>query len=94
MIYSAKVTTKGQVTIPVYLRKKVSIKPGQRLTFSLNKKGNVEIIRPINIEDLQRQNQELLRKRGFTPEKLRKMAEEYRSGDGITAHVLEKYGKK
>lgn len=94
MIYSAKVTSKGQVTIPVRLRKQLSIKSGQRLAFSLNKKGNAEITRPIDITDLQRQNQELLRKKGFTPEKLRKMAKEYRSGDGITAHVLEKYGKK
>jgi AbrB family looped-hinge helix DNA binding protein len=94
MTYSSKVTTKGQVTIPVHLRKKLSIKPGQRLTFSLNKNGNAEIIRPVNIEELQRQNQILLRKRGFTTQKLRRMAEEYKSGDGITAHVLEKYGKK
>ncbi len=93
MTYSSKITTKGQVTIPVQLRRRLNIKSGQRITFALNKKGNAEIMQQVDVHELRRQTQVHLNKMGFTPEKLHKMAENYRNGDGITLHVKEKYGR-
>lgn len=37
--YSSTLTTKGQATIPVFLRKKWGIKPGEKLIFSESDQG-------------------------------------------------------
>lgn len=44
---SSSVTTKGQVTIPVELRNKLGIKPGDRVSF-VEAEGKVEILRQEN----------------------------------------------
>lgn len=41
---SAKVTSKGQITLPAKLRQELGIKPGDRLDFTRNAKGKVEVI--------------------------------------------------
>ena len=94
MTYFSSVTSKGTITVPAKVRKQLGIKPGMMVTIEVNKKGNAEIMRPLDINELRKKNQEHFKKMGFTPEKLRKMAEGYQNGDGWTAHVLEKYGKK
>lgn len=38
MIQTSVVTQKGQVTIPYFIRKKLAIEPGTRITFHLDKK--------------------------------------------------------
>lgn len=38
-IYSSTLTSKGQATIPVSIRKKLDIKPGERLLFEENERG-------------------------------------------------------
>jgi len=93
MTYFSSVTSKGTITVPAKVRKQLGIKPGMMVTIEVNKKGNAEIMRPVDIEDLRKRTAEHLRKMGFTPKKLREMAENYQNGDGITAHVLEKYGR-
>ncbi|WP_375474630.1 AbrB/MazE/SpoVT family DNA-binding domain-containing protein [uncultured Jatrophihabitans sp.] len=40
---SAKVTSKGQVTIPVDVRRKLGLQPGSRLTFEPTDDGGYEI---------------------------------------------------
>jgi antitoxin PrlF len=43
-IASAKVTSKGQITLPATLRERLGIKPGDRLDFEQGKDGRVEIV--------------------------------------------------
>lgn len=94
MTYLTKVTSKGQITLPAQVRKKLDIVSGQRVKISYDHSGKAVVEPLVDFKDLARKTQEHLKKMGFTPEKLREMAENYQSGDGISAHVLEKYGKK
>lgn len=50
-VYSSTVTAKGQATIPVSLRKKLGIKPGQKIFFE-ERNGDILLQRPINISEL------------------------------------------
>jgi|AntRauTorcE11898_2_1112593.scaffolds.fasta_scaffold79622_1 AbrB family looped-hinge helix DNA binding protein len=40
----ATITSKGQVTIPKKIREKLGLKPGDKLNFKVNEKGNLEVI--------------------------------------------------
>jgi len=52
-IASAKVTSKGQITLPAKLREQLGIKPGDRLDFERNRDGKVELVaRTERFEDL------------------------------------------
>ena len=42
---SAKITSKGQITIPIEVRVKLGIKPGDRVLFLENEKGEV-VLKP------------------------------------------------
>ena len=37
--YSSTVTSKGQATIPIHIRRKLGIKPGEKLLFEENEQG-------------------------------------------------------
>jgi len=41
------ITTKGQVTIPVYFRELLKIKSGQKIEFAANKKANELMLKPV-----------------------------------------------
>ena len=41
---SAKVTSKGQITLPAKLRERLGVKPGDRIDFVQNDTGRVEVI--------------------------------------------------
>ena len=41
---SAKITAKGQITLPKKLRNELGLKPGDRIDFNKNAKGNYEIV--------------------------------------------------
>jgi antitoxin PrlF len=41
---SAKVTSKGQVTLPAKLRQRLGIRPGDRIDFVEAETGNIEIV--------------------------------------------------
>lgn len=43
MTVSAKITSKGQVTLPASLRKELGLKPGDRVDFVPNAKGGYEL---------------------------------------------------
>jgi AbrB family looped-hinge helix DNA binding protein len=90
----ATITSKGTVSVPAKIRKELGVKPGMRVQFRMNERtGNVEIVRPVDIEDLQRRTREHLQAY-FTPEQLKEMAKNYQSGDGFATYVKEKYGCK
>ena len=52
---SAKVTSKGQVTIPKQIRDLLNLESGDKLIFNINKNGTVELINKencdINVKD-------------------------------------------
>jgi antitoxin PrlF len=52
-IASAKLTSKGQITIPAKLRAELGLKPGDRLDFERNRNGKIELVgRGETFEDL------------------------------------------
>lgn len=44
-MYTTSITQKGQVTIPVHIRRKLALKTGQKVAFE--EKGNDVVIKPI-----------------------------------------------
>ena len=94
MTYYSTVTSKGQVTLPAKIRRDMNLKAGQKVSITLGDTGRVNIDVPASVDDVRARLQANLKKQGFTPERLRKIAEEYRSGDGFTTYVEEKYGSK
>jgi antitoxin PrlF len=44
MTVSAKITSKGQITLPASLRKELGLKPGDRVDFERNKDGRIELV--------------------------------------------------
>lgn len=92
MTYYSTVTSKGQITLPASMREKMRLKAGQRVSITQSSTGQVNIDAPPSIDDIRKQLQTNLKKQGFTPNKLRTIAEEYKSGDGFANYVEEKYG--
>ncbi len=93
MTFYSTVTSKGQITLPAKIRDKMNLKAGARVSITQGINGQVNIQIPPTIDDIRAQLQVDLKKKGFTPTKLRKIAEEYKSGDGLAAYVEDKYGK-
>jgi AbrB family looped-hinge helix DNA binding protein len=48
-LYSAKVTSKGQITIPKGLRDELELKPGSTVTFETNGDGSVKMASPLQV---------------------------------------------
>ena len=46
-MHASKITTKGQVTIPLKFRKLLGVRPGDKIVFDVNENGKV-LIRKIN----------------------------------------------
>jgi antitoxin PrlF len=42
-VFSAKITSKGQITLPSKLRAELGLKPGDRVDFERNQDGKVEL---------------------------------------------------
>ncbi len=51
MEYTAKITKKGQITIPAAIRHIKNWKDGSRLIFKINSNNNVEIHKEVNLYD-------------------------------------------
>ena len=92
MTYYSTVTSKGQITLPAKVRKDMNLMAGQKVSITLGDQGQVNISIPASLDEVRAKLQANLKEQGFTPARLRKMAEEYKSGDGLTTHVKEKYG--
>lgn len=91
MSYFTTITSKGQITLPAEVRRKLHISAGQRLKISL-RDNEVVVEPPEDLMVVREQTQAYLKSKGFTSKKLRQMAEDYQNGDGMTAYVKEKYG--
>lgn len=96
MTYTATISSKGQITLPASIRRSLNVRAGDRL--KVVKRGNsIAITADTYNEELAALRIKLqahLKKQGFTPEKLRQIAENYQNGDGFASHVIEKYGIK
>ncbi|MDD9909878.1 MAG: AbrB/MazE/SpoVT family DNA-binding domain-containing protein [Ahrensia sp.] len=44
MTYQAKLTSKGQITLPAALRKELGLKTGDRIDFRRTEQGNFEVV--------------------------------------------------
>jgi len=44
MSISAKLTSKGQITLPIELRRALGVKPGDRISFRKTDQGNYELV--------------------------------------------------
>ena len=58
MSYSTTLTSKGQVTIPVEIRRKLGLKPGERVLFNIGKNSQVVIEKSDWLAGLRRIQQE------------------------------------
>lgn len=67
MTYYSSVTSKGQLTLPAEIRKKLNIKPGQRVEVRLGPGGNAEVVKPVDIEDLRKRTAAHLKKHNIKP---------------------------
>lgn len=46
-LLSGKLTSKGQLTIPIELRRQLNIEEGDRLEFILDDSGNISSVKPV-----------------------------------------------
>ena len=91
MTYSTTLTSKGQMTLPVAFRKKLGLKPGERVLVEM--RGNEVIILKNNwlenLQKIQKENQSYLKKRGIkslTDEELDKAID-----DAAEKAAIERY---
>lgn len=49
-----RVTTKGQVTIPIEIRKRLNLKPGMEVAFIIDDEGNVTLVKKEERDDKSR----------------------------------------
>lgn len=80
-MYTTKITSQGTISIPSALRKKYNLNPGETVTITDN--GQISIVKNIDFATLRAENAKYLPLLPII----------YKSGDGFTAHVLEKYTK-
>jgi bifunctional DNA-binding transcriptional regulator/antitoxin component of YhaV-PrlF toxin-antitoxin module len=84
MTYQTIITSKGTTTIPVAVRKSLGLKPGMRVSFVQDVvSGKFELQRAHTIEEIRAINRAALKAT---------LMREYKSGDGFTEFVTEKYG--
>jgi AbrB family looped-hinge helix DNA binding protein len=80
----AKVTSKGQITIPKEIREKLHLNPGDKLLFEETEQGEVKISSPKkSIKELRG----ILHRPGQKPKTVEEMNE------GITEYLKEKHKK-
>jgi AbrB family looped-hinge helix DNA binding protein len=85
MTYST-VTSKGQITLPAYLRKLLRITPGKRVAIEQTKDEKIIISIPTGLKEWQKKAQEQMKK-------TKTFGKEFQNGDGLKAHVEAKHGK-
>lgn len=80
-MYQTKITSQGTISLPAALRQKYGLKAGEVVTIEDN--GKITIVKNTDFETLRNQNSKYLK-----PEQA-----DYKSGDGLAAHVNNRYGK-
>ncbi|MBI5470488.1 AbrB/MazE/SpoVT family DNA-binding domain-containing protein [Candidatus Kaiserbacteria bacterium] len=74
-------TSQGTLTLPIEVRRRHKLHPGDILT--IDDTDGIRIVKNISFAELRKKNQvDAGKLRGYT------------QGDGMLAHVIEKYGKK
>lgn len=81
---TTKVTTQGTISLPISLRRKFGVKPGDTLTVS-ERAGEIIISKSLDLDAIHAISKKYLKNYNL---------KDYKNGDGWTAHVTEKYGKK
>jgi AbrB family looped-hinge helix DNA binding protein len=74
-------TEKGQITLPVEMRRALSLEPGKKLNIALRGE-QISISKPVDIAEVRRELQEQMARRGTEKQTVE-------SGDGWTANVRE-----
>jgi AbrB family looped-hinge helix DNA binding protein len=85
MVKYTTMTEKGQITLPVEMRRALKLEPGRKLNIVLQDE-KLLISKPVDIGEVRRELQEQTALRGTEKAAVR-------SGDGWTAHVREKHGR-
>lgn len=80
----AKVTSKGQITIPKKIREKLGLKPGDKVNFVVDSDGNIKI---------QPQNIPIEKLRGILHRPGQKTISLEEMEQGITEYLKKKYKK-
>ncbi|MDR2211772.1 MAG: AbrB/MazE/SpoVT family DNA-binding domain-containing protein [Spirochaetaceae bacterium] len=83
MVKYATVTEKGQITLPVEMRRALKLEPGKKLSITLEGQS-ISISKPADIDEVRELLRRQMAKRGTGKKPAR-------SGDGWTAHVREAY---
>jgi AbrB family looped-hinge helix DNA binding protein len=78
-------TVKGQITVPVEIRRTLGLLPGKKLNISL-KGDDIVIKKPVAVEDIRQRLRKEMEEQGTDGVKPE-------SGAGWTAHVEERFGK-
>lgn len=81
-MYKTKVTSQGTISIPAALRKKYQLQAGDQLV--IEDTGKIVVSKMPSIEDVRAVNRQYLKNAKSST---------YKSGDGMAAHVKEKYGQ-
>ncbi len=79
-MYKTKITKQGTISLPVVLRRKYNLQPGDEL--AIEDTGKIIVTKVQDLHTLREKNRMFI-----------KRVPPYSAGDGFTAHVLEKYGK-
>jgi AbrB family looped-hinge helix DNA binding protein len=80
-MFQTKITSQGTISIPAVLRRKYDLKPGELVTIEDN--GKITITKNTDFSSLRQMNAPYLENK----------PDSYKNGDGLAAHVLEKYGQ-
>ncbi len=79
-MFQTKITSQGTISIPVALRKKYNLKPGEVVT--LEDTGKITISKSLGFASLREKNTKYLTENPLP----------YQNGAGLEAYVTEKYG--
>jgi AbrB family looped-hinge helix DNA binding protein len=80
-MFKTKITSQGTITLPTELRKKYNLQAGD--TLSIEDVGKIVVRKVSNFLEIREKNKSVS-----------KNPHTYTSGDGMVAHVREKYEKK
>lgn len=80
-MYKTKITSQGTISLPVALRSKYHLKPGDELQIEDN--GSISISKVPDLQTLREKNSQYA-----------KRTVQYQAGDGFAAHVKETYAKE
>ena len=85
-----KTSLKGQIVIPVEIRKKLGIKPGQKVNLTIV--GDKAVITPLPEDPIKALRGSLKGRLSLTKELLRERKEELKREEKITARLLRRSG--